>query len=213
VRSGQLGLVTLLGESSIGQGVRRVEALVGVDAYRFLAQEHVLVAQLTEALKVPPAELPDRVGAILEQLAAAQKELSRIRSGAVLAAASGLAADAREVYGVSYVGHRAPDGTDADDLRRLVLDVRGRLPSDRPAVVAGAAVPDERPVVVVAVNEPGRSWGLKAGALVKVAAQALGGGGGGRDDVAQGGGTDPAAVAEALRRVEHAVGRQVTGGT
>ena len=211
-RSGQLGLVTLLGESSIGQGVRRVEALVGVDAYRFLAQEHVLVAQLSEALKAPPAGLPDRVAAILDQLAAVQKELARLRSGAVLAAAPGLAADARDVHGVSFVGHQAPDGTDADDLRRLVLEVRGRLPADGPAVVAGAAVPDARPVVVVAVNDAARTRGLTAGALVRVAAQALGGGGGGRDDVAQGGGNDPAAVAEALSRVEHTVGQQVTGG-
>ena len=212
LRSGQLGLVTLLGEASIGQGVRRVEALVGVDAYRFLAQEHVLVAQLTEALKVRPQELPDRVAAILEQLAAAQKELGRVRAAAVLATAPGLAAAAREVYGVDFVGHRAPDGTSADDLRRLVLDVRGRLPGARPAVVAGVAVTGGRPVVVVAVNEPGQAWGLAAGALVRVAAQALGGGGGGKDDVAQGGGTDPSAVDEALRRVEHAVGERVTGG-
>jgi alanyl-tRNA synthetase len=65
---------------------------------------------------------------------------------------------------------------------------------------------------VVAVNDAARERGLTAGALVRVAAQALGGGGGGRDDVAQGGGNDPAAVAEALSRVEHAVGQQVIGG-
>ena len=92
----------------------------------------------------------------------------------------------------------------ADDLRKLALDVRGRL-AERPAVVAVAGVSGGRPVIVVAVNDAGRAAGAKAGALVRVAAQALGGGGGGKDDVAQGGGTDAAAVGEALRRVAEAL--------
>jgi len=212
-RSGQLGLVKLLGESSIGQGVRRVEALVGVDAYRFLAREHVLVAQLTEALKVRPEELPERVGHVVEQLREAQKEIERMRRGRLLAGASALASGARDVFGVSYVGHHAPDGAGADDLRRLALEVRGSLPDDRPGVVAVSGVDGERPLVVVAVNDRGREWNLSAGALVREAAQVLGGGGGGKDDVAQGGGVDASRVDEALARIEQAVGRAVTGGT
>jgi len=134
-----------------------------------------------------------------------------VRSAQVLQAAGALAADPTDVFGVAVVTHRAPDGTSADDLRKLVLDVRGRLPADRPAAVAGVSVVKERPVVVVAVNETGRAWGVKAGELVRVAAQVLGGGGGGKDDVAQGGGSDPAKVGEALARVEHVVGQRVTG--
>ena len=80
-RSGQLGVIKLLGESSIGSGVRRVEALVGSDAYRFLAREHVLVAQLTEALKARPEELPERVNDMVERLRAAEKEIERVRVG------------------------------------------------------------------------------------------------------------------------------------
>ena len=114
-------------------------------------------------------------------------------------------------FGVAVVTHQAPDGTSADDLRKLALDVRGRMGADRPSVVATAAVNDGRPVVVVAVNEVGRSWGLAAGDLVRVAATTLGGGGGGRDDVAQGGGTKPQAVDEALTAVRHRVGQRVTG--
>ncbi|GAB3589065.1 alanine--tRNA ligase [Angustibacter peucedani] len=208
-RSGQLGLVSLLGESSIGSGVRRVEALVGTDAYDYLAREHALVGQLTEVLKVRPDELPDRVGSILARLREAEKEIATMRQQQVLAAAAGLAASARDVYGVSYVGHDAgeiaPDG-----LRSLVLDVRGRLPGDRPSVVAGTAVAKGRPVVVVATNEEARRWGVKAGELVREAAQVLGGGGGGKDDVAQGGGTDASRTAEALARIEHVVGERVT---
>jgi len=209
-RSGQLGLVKILGEASIGAGVRRVEALVGTDAYQFLAREHVLVAQLTEALKVRREELPDRVAALIARLREVEKDLERVRSGQVLEAAARLAAEAADVYGVAVVAHRVPDGTTADDLRRLVLDVRGRIPADRPAVVAGVTVAGGRPVVVVAVNDRGREWGIKAGELVRAAATALGGGGGGKDDVAQGGGTDPAKVDDALAQVQHAVSQRVT---
>ncbi len=145
LRSGQLGVVKILGESSIGAGVRRVEALVGVDAFQFLAREHTLVAQLTEALKVRPEELPDRVEAITARLREAEKELVALRSGQVLAAAGELAAAPKDVFGVGVVAHRAPDGTSADDLRRLVLEVRGRIPADRPAAVAGVAVANGRP--------------------------------------------------------------------
>jgi alanyl-tRNA synthetase len=212
-RSGQLGLVKILGEASIGAGVRRVEALVGVDAYQFLAREHVLVAQLTEALKVPREELPDRVAALTARLREAEKDLERVRSAQVLEAAANLAANPTDVYGVAVVAHRVPDGTAADDLRRLVLDVRGRLPADRPAVVAGVGVSSDRPVIVVAVNDRGREWGVKAGELVRAAAGVLGGGGGGKDDVAQGGGTDASKVDEALARVQHEVGQRVTNAS
>jgi len=87
-----------------------------------------------------------------------------------------------------------------------------RLGTDRPSVVVVAGVAKERPVVIVATNEPARQWGVRAGDLVKVAATTLGGGGGGKDDVAQGGGTDATRLGEALARVEHAVGERVTAG-
>ena len=131
----------------------------------------------------------------------------------MLAQAAALAAAPTDVYGVAFVGHRAPDGTSPDDLRRLVLDVTRQGPGDRPVVVTGVTVTNDRPVVVAAVDDVARSWGLRAGDLVRVAAAALGGGGGGKDDVAQGGGKDPSKVAEALAAVEHLVGERVTGGS
>ncbi|WP_020573706.1 alanine--tRNA ligase [Actinopolymorpha alba] len=209
-RSGQLGVVKLLSESSIGAGVRRVEALVGADAYRFLAREHVLLGQLAEALKARPEELPERVAGIVDRLRVAEKELERIRVQQVLAAAGELAASPKDVFGVSMVARELPEGASAGDLRKLALDVRGRLPSDKPAVVALVGASGGRPSVVVALNDEARNWRLSAGELVKLAAGVLGGGGGGKDDVAQGGGTDPAKADEALRQVEHAVGTRVT---
>ncbi|GII04531.1 alanine--tRNA ligase [Planobispora takensis] len=203
--SGQLGLVKVLGESSIGAGVRRVEALVGLDAFRFLARESVLVAQLSEQLKARREELPERVEGIVTRLRTAEKELERLRSAQVLAIAGELASGAEDVHGVSVVTHRAPDGTSADDLRKLALDVRGRFPAGRAAAVVVAGVPGDRPVVVAVVNDAGRERGLKAGSLVGVAAKALGGGGGGKDDIAQGGGARPEAIGDALAAVRQAI--------
>ena len=124
--SGKLGVIKLLGESSIGSGVRRVEALVGADAYRFLAREHVLVAQLSEALKARPEELPERVNDIVEKLRAAEKELEKVRVGQLLARAGELAAGAEQVGGIALVATAAP-GAGGGDTRTLALDVRGRL--------------------------------------------------------------------------------------
>ena len=208
-RSGQLGVIKLLGESSIGSGVRRVEALVGADAYRFLAREHTLVAQLSEALKARPEELPDRVNDLVERLRTAEKEIERVRVQQLLAAAGQLASTAKDVYGVSFVGHRA-DGAGAGDVRKLALDVRGRLPQGKPGVVAVIGSTNGKPAVVIAVNDAARTWGISANALVKAAAGALGGSGGGKDDVAQGGGADVDNADQALVEVEHEVGRAAT---
>ena len=211
-RSAQLGLVKLLGEASIGAGVRRVEGLVGLDAFRYLAREHVLVAELAETFKVPGDEVADRVRATVARLREAERELERLRAGAVLAAAAGLAADPTDVDGTAVVASRAPDGTAADDVRRLALDVRGRIDPGRPAVVAVAAVSNDKPSVVVSVNDAGRRRGLSASRLVREVAAVLGGRGGGKDDFAAGGGSDPTAVGAALEQVPRLVADQLTGG-
>ncbi|MFD8546184.1 alanine--tRNA ligase [Streptomyces sp. NPDC059649] len=201
----QLGLVKLLGESSIGSGVRRIEALVGVDAYNFLAKEHTVVAQLQELVKGRSEELPEKISAMLGKLKDAEKEIEKFRAEKVLQAAAGLAEGARDVRGVAVVTGQVPDGTAADDLRKLVLDVRGRIQGGRAAVVALFSVAGGRPVTVIATNEAARERGIKAGDLVRSAAKTLGGGGGGKPDVAQGGGQNPAAVPEAIEAVERLV--------
>jgi alanyl-tRNA synthetase len=209
VRSGQLGLVKVLGEASIGSGVRRIEALVGLDAFRYLARESVLVNQLTEQLKTPREQLPERISGVLTRLRDAERELQQLRAARLLESAEQIAASADDVSGVALIAHRVPDGIDADDIRTLALDVRGRVPGTRPAVVMIAGVPTDRPVVVIAVNEAARNLGLSAANLVGIAARALGGGGGGRPDVAQGGGAplapDSSAVDEAFGVVRAAL--------
>ncbi len=198
--SGQLGVVKLLGESSIGSGVRRVEALVGGDAYRFLAREHLLVAQLTEALKVRPEELPERINDLVDRLRTAEKEIEQVRLQQLLAGAADLAAGAQDVDGVSFVGHVAT-GAGGGDVRSLALDLRGKLPAERPGVAAIVGSANGKPSVVVAVNEAGRAAGLSANTLVRAASEVLGGKGGGKDDLAQGGGSDASLAQEALAAI------------
>jgi alanyl-tRNA synthetase len=204
--SGKLGVIKLLGESSIGSGVRRVEALVGADAYRFLAREHVLVAQLSEALKARPEELPERVNDIVERLRATEKELEKVRVAQLLARAGELAAGAEQVNGVAVVATRAP-GAAGGDVRTLALDVRGRLPAGQPGVVVVVGEADGKVSVVAATNDEARARGLSANALVGAVGPLVGGKGGGKDDVAQGGGTDASRVDEALALVRSEVAR------
>jgi alanyl-tRNA synthetase len=210
-RSGQLGVVKLLGESSIGSGVRRVEALVGGDAYRFLAREHVLVAQLSEALKVRPEELPERVDDIVQRLRAAEKEIDQIRTQQLLAAGAELAAGAADIAGVKVVAHRV-EGAVGGDVRTLALDVRGRLPAGAPGVVVVIGTLDGKVSVVAATNDEAQSRGQSANELVRAIGPLVGGKGGGKADVAQGGGTDVSRVDEALALVPMEVARMATHG-
>ena len=202
--SGKLGVIKLLGESSIGSGVRRVEALVGSDAYKFLAREHVLVAQLSETLKVRPEQLPERVSDIVEKLRAAEKEIEKVRLQQLLAAGGDLAANAEDLSGVSFVGHEAP-GAGGGDVRTLALDIRNRMPADRPGVTAVIGSASGKASAVVAVNDAGRAAGISASTLVRAASTVLGGKGGGKDDVAQGGGSDPGKASAALAAIRQAL--------
>jgi alanyl-tRNA synthetase len=133
---------------------------------------------------------------VVTRLREAERELGRLRSAQLLEASGQIAASAENIGGVAFVAHRVPDGTDADSVRKLALDVRGRIPAAQPGVVAIIGVPADRPVVVIAVNDAGRSSGIAAGKLVGGAAKALGGGGGGKPDIAQGGGSPNAAANE-----------------
>ncbi|MGO4385275.1 alanine--tRNA ligase [Specibacter sp. RAF43] len=200
----RIGSLTLLGEQSVGSGNRRVEAFVGMDAFRHLAAERALVSSLTDTLKVPANLLQERVAATLAKLKLAEKELERLRKDQLSAAAGNLAGTAVDANGIKVIAHDAGRVSGPDDLRALALDLRQRLGST-PAVVAVAGTGNDRPVILVATNEGARDAGVKAGVLVKLAAGILGGGGGGKPDVAQGGGTDVTAIPAALAAVTDAV--------
>ncbi len=206
-RSSVIGMVKLLGEASIGAGVRRVDALVGLDAFRFLAREHVLVNQLAGELKAQPDQLPERIAAALERLKAAEKELHGLRTASVRAGAGTLAAAAEDVNSVQLVAAEAPADLVGNDLRALAIDVRARLrPADPAVVLLASPGANGGASFVAAVNEAGRARGLSAGNIVQTFAPVLGARGGGKADLAQGAGGDAAKLGDALAAVRAAIG-------
>ena len=202
-RSGQLGVVKLLSESSIGAGVRRVEALVGVDAYKFLAREHLLLNSLTQVIKGARVdELPERINDLLEKIKEIEKELAAVRSAQALGTVSAIAESVTKVGQIDLITAVLPDGISGDDLRTISLDLRNRFATSVIALISSAA---GKSVLVVAASDSARTLGAKSGALVKIGSAVLGGGGGGKDDFAQGGGTDASKAGEALAAITAAV--------
>jgi alanyl-tRNA synthetase len=202
--SAQIGTLALTGESSVGSGSRRVEAVVGLEGFRYLARERDLVRQLAELLKAPQDGLVERVSGMLTRLRDADKELAELRGQQTLAAAGRLAESAHDVGGIAVVTG-SPAGLGGGDLRTLALDVRGRLPADRPALVLLASEFGGKVALVAALNPAAQEAGLSANDVLRAAAPAVGGRGGGKADVAQGGGTDPAGIPAALQAGEQAV--------
>jgi len=202
-RSGQLGVVKLLGESSIGAGVRRVEALVGVDAYKFLAREHILLNSLTELIKGSRTEeLPDRISDMLNKMKEIEKELAAVRSAQALSQVGDLAKAATKINGHTFIGSVMSDGISGDDLRKIAIDLRSQNAN---SVVALLSNNEGKAVLVVAVSDESRAAGVKAGALVKIGSTVLGGGGGGKDDFAQGGGTDAGKSLDAIAAISQSL--------
>jgi alanyl-tRNA synthetase len=205
--SAQIGPVTLLGESSVGSGVRRVEAYVGLESFRHLAKERALMAGLASSLKVPSHEVPARVANLVERLKAAEKELERNRLAGARAAAVNAAAGAERIGSVRVVAQRMAGGMTAGDLRSLVGDIRGKL-GDDPAVVALIAGGDGQTVpYAVAANPAAQGLGLRADDLVKQLAAAVDGRGGGKADLAQGSGRNSSGIDAALDAVRAEIAR------
>src|SRR5690606_3813830 len=201
-RSSQLGLVKILHESSIGAGVRRVEALVGLDAFSYLAREHALVSRLAELFRVPADQVADRVEQTVAALREAEKELEQLRAQLVLGGAESLAAGALDIRGTAFVGTEAPEGAASGEVRTLAQEIRGKLDPARPGVVAVTLRAGGKASLVVAVNRAGTERGISAADLVK---GALSGRGGGSAELAQGGGVPASDAPELLTAVRQAL--------
>jgi alanyl-tRNA synthetase len=187
-RSSQVGLISIVSESSVGSSNRRIESLVGMDAFRSFVTERAIVSELASSLKAPRDQVTARVSDLVSQLKAAEKKISEFEAAAVRLQVPSLVASAAPLGSVTAVITQVEGVGSADDLRELVNGVREKLQAQAAVVVLGAAI-DGKPSVIVATTESARQQGVKAGPLAKLAAGVLGGGGGGRDDLAQGGGT------------------------
>lgn len=210
-RSGQLGVVTFLSEGSIGAGVRRVEALVGADAYQFLAREHLLVTRLSELVKAPADQLVERVERTIASLKDAERELSRVRSAQLAASVDGIIGEGQDLGDVRLWSFQAPEGTTGGDLRELAMKAKGRARSGVPSALIGIAVDAGKVAVVTAASPDAIALGISASDLLQAAAPHIGGRGGGKPDFAQGGGTDASGIPAALAAVEQLV-RERAGG-
>jgi alanyl-tRNA synthetase len=204
--SAEIGLINLVGEASIGSSNRRIESLVGPEAFREFATERAIVSQLTSELKAPKDQLTSRIGDLLANLKAAERRISEYEQQALALRVPALVGGARQVGRVSAVLEHIGEVRSGDDVRSLALGVRERLGAQA-GVVALAAEVAGKPVVLLATTAAAREAGISAGTLAKVASRVLGGGGGGRDDVAQGGGTDVSAIPAALEAVAAELGR------
>jgi len=205
--SAQIGPVSILGESSVGSGVRRVEAYVGLESFKHLAKERALMAGLASSLKVPSDEVPARVANLVERLKVAEKEIERNRLANGRAAAVNAAAGAQLVGNVRLVAQRMSAGMTAADLRSLVGDIRGKLGNDPAVVVLIAEGDDDSVPYAVAANPAAQDLGLRANDLVKQLAAAVDGRGGGKADLAQGSGKDASGIDAALDAVRAEIAR------
>ena len=205
--SAQIGPITILGESSIGSGVRRVEAYVGLDSFRHLAKERALMAGLASSLKVPSEEVPARVATLVDKLKAAEKELEKVRLATARAGAADAVGTAEQIGKVRLVAQRMPTGMAAGDLRSLVGDIKSRLGADPGVVVLIAEADSDTVPFVVAANQAAQDAGIRANDLVTSVAAAVGGRGGGKADLAQGSGKDPTGIEAALAAVRAELAR------
>ncbi len=203
-RSSQIGLVSLLGDSSVGSGSRRLEALVGIEAFRSLASERSLVARLVENLKVPRDQLEERITSAVEDLKSAQKKLANANSGRLIELIAPAINASRTLNAFKVVEIRLGELADAADLRTITLEARGRVAGE-PCLVIATGESGGKPVIAVGATDSARAAGAKAGELVRIASAVLGGGGGGKDDYAQGGGTDLAKLDDAVQAIEKAL--------
>ncbi|MGO4782419.1 alanine--tRNA ligase [Cryobacterium sp. W22_MBD10_FK3] len=204
--SAEIGMINLVSEASVGSTNRRVESLVGLEAFRDLAAERAIVSQLTSNLKTPREQLPAKIMDLMQSLKAAEKKIASFEARALSDRVPALVAQATRIGDLTVVAEDLGVLNSADDVRMLVTGTRERLGND-PAVVALAATVADKPVVIVATNAAARDAGAKAGALAKQLAGILGGGGGGKDDLAQGGGTKVDLIPEALSTLRTLVAR------
>ena len=198
--SSQVGMVSLLGESSVGSGSRRIEALVGIEAFRALSVERALVSRLSDLLKTPRESLEEKATSLVEELKSATKKLAGFQVQSLLSGLPALLDSALQIGGYKFVSASIGEVSTSDDIRSLVTALRDKAGAGA-SVIMAVGIVDGNPSVVIATNPAARDLGAKSGALIKVACSVLGGGGGGKDDIAQGGGTDSANISAAIDAV------------
>lgn len=200
-RTAQIGPISVLGESSVGSGARRIEAYSGMDSFRYLSTERLLAERLATEFKTPSAEVPDRIAALADKLKATEKQLADLKAQQLLNNVSAHLDQAREVGDTTFLGLTLPSGTQAKDMRTLANDLRARF-GDRKAVIVLLSTDGGKVPFAVAVSDAGVAAGLRSGDIVSTMGPLIGGRGGGKPELAQGSGSNPDGLDAALAAVE-----------
>ena len=206
-RSSQIGLLRIMSETSVGAGLRRIEAVTGEGALDYIREREKLLASAAEALKVSPFAVPEAIERTLESARSAEKRVEEMQKQSAAAQAGDLASSAVEYNGVKLVAAQVPSG-DADALSSMADNLANALNSG--VVVLGGAS-DGKVVFVAKVTQDLVKRGFNAGNLVREVAKVAGGGGGGRPDFAKAGGKDADKIGDALARAEELVKQQAEG--
>jgi alanyl-tRNA synthetase len=207
-RTGDIGLFKIVAEAGVAAGIRRVEAVTGDNALAYLQQLESTVGSVAGNLKVTPAELPARVGAVLDQVRSLEKEIAALKGKLASAQGDELMAQAVDVQGIKVLA-AVLSGADAKTLRDTLDKLKDKL---KTAAIVLAVVDGDRVQLAAGVTadllaRPGAR--LKAGELVNFVASQVGGKGGGKPDLAMAGGTDPTGLPKALASVAAWVGERV----
>jgi alanyl-tRNA synthetase len=207
-RTGDIGLFKIVAESGVAAGIRRVEAVTGDNALAYVQQLEGTLGAVAGSLKVTPAEVPARVGAVLEQVRALERELIALKGKLASSQGDELLSQALDVGGIKVLAAML-QGADAKALRETMDKLKDKLKSAVIVLAAadGAKVQLAAGVTADVLARPGAK--LKAGDLVNFVALQLGGKGGGKPDLAMAGGTDAAALPAALASVVGWVGQRV----
>ncbi|MFM6971068.1 MAG: alanine--tRNA ligase, partial [Rhodoluna sp.] len=199
--SSQIGLISLTAETSVGSGTRRIEALVGIEAFRALSIERALVARISEMFKTPQELLEERLQATIDDLKTAQRKLSEYQTAKLTERIPELINTSKNLGSTSLIVCELGNISSIEDLRTLAIQTRDQV-AEKSAVIALFGVVDAKPAVLIATTEAARKAGHKAGNLVRLTSAILGGGGGGKDEIAQGGGQDAKQISAAITGLE-----------
>lgn len=210
--SSQVGPIAVLGEASVGSGIRRIEAYTGLDSFRFLAGQHRLSSTLASTLKVRSEELPDRIELLSSRLHEAEKRIAQFRTAELSAKVGDYVLQAGMVGDIRVLSARVPDGVAAGDLRTLAAEAKGRFGGEAAVVFFISSEPESGKVpFIAAATDAAVAAGVSAGDIIKAVAPLVGGRGGGKSALAQGSGSDASHTDAAVAAVRDYVDRATSG--
>ena len=195
--TGQVGTLVVLGESSIGGGMRRIEAVTGRAAEELFVQQSKRLQAISQKLQTPVADLESRLDSFMQENEDLRKQLESFQKTSLRDEAEELLSQVQDIDGVKVIAGRTSAGS-ADDMREMGDFLKEKLGS---VVVALAAVVEGSPILIAMVTPDLVERGLHAGSLARDIAKVMGGGGGGRPEMAQAGGKQPEKLNEALSGV------------